>query len=320
MRRRKSSGKKKPKTIKVQLIQRLSESGEVREPYRIMEEMVAKYHPHLASAKIAMAWRFDMKPDADGRLVLGTAKKASDLDRELHQYDFVIVLNADMWNRAEFTQDMKVALVDHELCHCEVQKDENGEEKLDTSGRPVWRMRGHDIEEFTEIVGRHGQYKGDIEKFVAAAVASKSKPTTLFEKPAVPEKSCGPIGRIGPESPSDPAPDQTTPSAPPTAAPAVSSGTDEGGALAQKLASILGTAGSKKSAQAVNTLVQFCFENERISISKLQRTFNIGYTKASMLMAAMVEGNLLAPIEGDRGMHRCVMTPAQWDLIKPRAA
>lgn len=285
---------KKPKVIKVKLIERLHEDGTVREPYRIMESMVGKHHPHLASAKIAMAWRFDMKPDPDGHLTLGQARKASDLDRELHSYDFVIVLNADMWNRQEFDETRKTALIDHELCHRERAKDKDGEDKLDAGGHPVWRIRKHDIEEFTEIVGRYGMYKTDIEKFVAAAVAANTN-ATLFDgkRPTMPDRADDPAGKA------DAAP--------------TTSGSPHETSLVTRLSELL------PDSKTILKLVEVCFEHQPVSISLIQRQLNTGYTTTKTLVTAMVEGALLGPIEGQPGKFRCIMTPQDWDLIKPHA-
>ena len=47
---------------------------------------------------------------------------------------------------------------------------------IDTKQRPVWRVRGHDVEEFEEIVARHGVWKRDLEKFVEAIAKRKKSP------------------------------------------------------------------------------------------------------------------------------------------------
>jgi hypothetical protein len=157
------------KKITVKLLER-EHSGKVTTPYRIMEELVQEHHHHLVDAKIAIAWRYGKKADADGRLWLGQAKKGSDLDRSLHGYDFVIILNFEAWNSSSFTEDMMRALMDHELTHCAVSNDSNGEPKMDESGKTVYRIRKHDLEEFREVVARHGQWKEDIRAFVEAAL------------------------------------------------------------------------------------------------------------------------------------------------------
>lgn len=173
--RRMKAGKKK-KRVLVRLIERDLEKGEIAHPYRVLDKMVDDNHGHLKSAKIALAWRYGWKTDPDGRLKLGQARKASELDREMHCYDFVILLNHEAWNAAEFSEKQMAALIDHELCHCEVAKDEQGEVKEDEQGRTIWRIRKHDVEEFTEIVSRHGLWKGDLEKFAKAAIEKSKAP------------------------------------------------------------------------------------------------------------------------------------------------
>lgn len=46
----------------------------------------------------------------------------------------------------------------------------NGEQKEGRDGLKEWRLRKHNIEEFREIVARHGQWKSDIQEFVKVAM------------------------------------------------------------------------------------------------------------------------------------------------------
>jgi translation initiation factor 2 beta subunit (eIF-2beta)/eIF-5 len=165
----------KPKKILFQLINRDDETLMDR-PYELLDEVRAENHFDTAEAKIALAWKKGTKPDADGRLVLGRCVRASDLQRELVDYDFVIVLNKEVWDDPEFGRDKKLALLDHEMCHAARVIDDDGEKKIDSKGRPVWRTRGHDIEEFREIVDRHGIWKRDLEKFAEAILRRKKSP------------------------------------------------------------------------------------------------------------------------------------------------
>lgn len=70
------------------------------------------------------------------------------------------------------------ALVDHELCH--IQRD-TGMEVIDpVSGRILrrewankdnpdnWHIREHDVEEFSDVIHRHGLWEHGIEKFAEA--------------------------------------------------------------------------------------------------------------------------------------------------------
>ena len=49
-----------------------------------------------------------------------------------------------------------LALVEHELYHCGVEKDRWGAERFLKDGSPVWGVRGHDVEEFAGVVRRYG--------------------------------------------------------------------------------------------------------------------------------------------------------------------
>lgn len=140
--------------------------------YALMEELVDNHHPELKDARIAIAWRRGWKADPDGRTILGQMKKASDLDRKLHSYDFVILLNREVWEAVDFNESQRRALLDHELCHGAIARDGEGEPRYAPDGRTVYRTRKHTIEEFHEIVERHGQWKGDIQSFVERAMAA----------------------------------------------------------------------------------------------------------------------------------------------------
>lgn len=160
----------KPKAVNYILI------GTDTEPYRILSEVREEFHEELRGASIALAWQRSLKPDTDGHLVLGKCMKASDLQRELVDYDFVILLNSEVWNDEGFTIEKKRALIDHELCHAAPAVDkETEEQKVDERGRRVWRLRKHDIEEFREIVERHGCYKSDLEAFAEALIEKQGR-------------------------------------------------------------------------------------------------------------------------------------------------
>jgi hypothetical protein len=178
--------KKKPKGPKRVLFTLIPPD---QEPYKILKKVVEKWHPHLEEARIALAWKVGgWKPDRDGIMKLGQAKKASDLDREMKPYDFVILLSQTGWD--ELSKEQRLALVDHEASHCEVSRDERtGEVRLDDRGRKVYRMRHHDIAEFRAVVKRHGLYTRDLEEFVKVAVEQKNVP--LFKVVSDKEKDAG---------------------------------------------------------------------------------------------------------------------------------
>lgn len=142
--------------------------------YEILHDLIEKHHVDLFDAKIALAWRIGWTEDADGNLKLGQTKKGSDLDRELHGYDFVILLNHEVFEI--FSDAAKRYVIDHELCHCRAVFDEDGTQKTDERGRPVFRIRKHDIEEFTEIVERHGLITNKVRDFARVVLEAKKQP------------------------------------------------------------------------------------------------------------------------------------------------
>lgn len=162
---------KKPKRIHYELIGARSDQG--KPMYQLLEKIVHEHHSALRDARIALAWCTSWKPDVDGRVTLGKCKKASDLDRELMAFDFVILLRRSFWRDSEVSDAQRLALLDHELCHAAVKYDQHGEPEEDDRGRIVYRIRKHDIEEFADIVERHGLYKRDLERFFQALQRSK---------------------------------------------------------------------------------------------------------------------------------------------------
>jgi predicted metallopeptidase len=136
----------------------------------IAEKLIAEHHPHLADVKIRYVFR-DEAAKSRGRTVLGKARKISGLNAHLvglvgrNHVDgevdfFVIEVASDTWRQLDDKQ--RVALVDHELCHLNIEEPEDA-----TKDRKLV-LRGHDLEEFTEIVQRHGLWKPDVDEFARA--------------------------------------------------------------------------------------------------------------------------------------------------------
>lgn len=68
---------------------------------------------------------------------------------------FLILIDRNIWEG--YSIEEKVALIDHELSHCDQDREEDGETtKLHKDGTPCWRIRGHDLEEFCGVVARNG--------------------------------------------------------------------------------------------------------------------------------------------------------------------
>jgi len=161
-----------PKKVTYALIDRLNESG--GKLYQMLEDLVDQHHTDLRDARIVLAWNLTWQPDIDGRVILGKCKRASDLDRELAPYDFVIVLRREFFDDPRVTDQQRRALIDHELCHAAVKYGADGEPMYDQRGRKIFRTRKHDLEEFAAIAERYGCWKKDLEAFAQALERSKA--------------------------------------------------------------------------------------------------------------------------------------------------
>lgn len=166
----------KVKVVKLEVVQREACANDALavEAYKHIDELVERYHPMLAKARLCLAWRRGEKLGPDGHLHLGKAGKCADLHRQLHEYDWVIILNRDAFGT--FTPAQRKALVDHELCHCRPACTKDGTQKRDAQDKALWRVRKHDVEEFAEVVQRHGLWKSDLEAFYQAAVSNAKAP------------------------------------------------------------------------------------------------------------------------------------------------
>jgi hypothetical protein len=188
MGRRKGSGgveEKRRKRVTVRLV------NERDNAYRVLKEVRNKDHAHLAEAKIGLAWRMGWKADTDKHLKLGQCRKRGDLDRELDQFDFIILLNDEAWPR--LTEDQKRALIDHELCHAALSMDADGGPKYNDRDRLVCRIKRHEVEEFRCIVERHGLWTQDLSAIAQAAVNDSKRPLLNADNPTAAADETVPI-------------------------------------------------------------------------------------------------------------------------------
>lgn len=82
--------------------------------------------------------------------------------------DFLIVLDLDWWDSAS-AQEREI-LVFHEMCHIAQAEDKDGIPKFDReTGAPCWTLRGHDVEEFVDVVARYGAWNDELARLIAAA-------------------------------------------------------------------------------------------------------------------------------------------------------
>lgn len=167
---------KKAKVVPYRLITPESADGAVL--YRWLSELLDSHHQDVRTASFALAWHTGWKPDDDHHLTLGQCRKSSDLEREIQDaaaYDFVILLNQNFWLDPLVTDTQRRAVLDHELCHAAVKLGDDGTPAIDEWGRVTYRLRKHDLEEFSAIAARYGCWKRDIEAFAKSLASARQE-------------------------------------------------------------------------------------------------------------------------------------------------
>ena len=143
---------------------------------KIGRDLIGKHHRHLLQCRVTFLF-CDKTPKKAGREVWGTARRVSSLNAFLAGEDdadgpgafFVIVISEPVWNLLR--PEQRVALIDHELCHCWVEEKEDGNLSL--------QLVSHDLEEFAQIVLRHGLWREEVTQFYD--VATQAAQRSLYE-------------------------------------------------------------------------------------------------------------------------------------------
>lgn len=131
----------------------------------IARELIETTHPHLNGVRIDYLFR-DTAAVSGGKITLGSARKVTGLMAFMSKEEdpfFIIEIAEDRW--AHLPEAARIALVDHELCHCGVEVFEGGEGEPDDHRLFIIK---HDLEEFNDVVRRHGLWQADVKAFAAA--------------------------------------------------------------------------------------------------------------------------------------------------------
>jgi len=121
-----------------------------------VDELIREYHDHLLTAKFGLLFQ-EHAPKSKGKLQFASvclfpAKFQAFFPEE--EFDYLLTVSCDIWNRAWLEQ--KRAIIDHELCHCWGEEDEE-------TGEMAWSVVGHDCEVFSSELIRHGAWHKDLE-------------------------------------------------------------------------------------------------------------------------------------------------------------
>jgi hypothetical protein len=139
----------------------------------IAGRLIPKHHPHLISAKFEFFLRNKAQKQGSKK-VSGIVKKASPFERHIisqfrndhEEPDFIVIIALDAWN--DFQPSQRVALIDHLLTRC------YGEE-VEEDGSMKYSIRPFDVQEFAEVVQRHGKWNGSLQEFVDQLEKDPSK-------------------------------------------------------------------------------------------------------------------------------------------------
>ena len=141
-------------------------------------------HAHLQNATIGALWT-NVANSKNGRSIVGQCELGDPMAMgkwakakarlQVEQWfgripDFILTFDASYAMQAS---DLEwCALVEHELLHAAQERDQFGAPKFSAStGRPVFGIRAHDVQEFTSIVRRYGSDAAHVREFVDAAMA-----------------------------------------------------------------------------------------------------------------------------------------------------
>jgi hypothetical protein len=113
--------------------------------YSVMAEVLNEYHSSLRNCKIKCLF-YDKPRKRSGKVILATAEAVSAKYNYLTGLNFIISVYDKAWE--VMVDQEKGALLDHELNHCFVGEDKNGE--------PVYKIIPHDVEDFRVIIDRYG--------------------------------------------------------------------------------------------------------------------------------------------------------------------
>ena len=127
------------------------------------KEVIPQWHENLSQLRIAYLFVDDLV--SKGKTIAAKIKKASSLEHFLTDYNLILTVNKTVWKR--FGPAKRLALIDHEFCHVMAGMDKRGK---------IWfTLVGHDLEEFSAVVKRHGIWDDAIADFQMALPLDNQK-------------------------------------------------------------------------------------------------------------------------------------------------
>jgi hypothetical protein len=140
----------------------------------IGDRLIASHYPTLAEAEVTIGYLMAHATTNDAGEKTGPAIKHQGYpadavvkvvklqDRVAGMPDVLVTIDGDQWPR--WSEAQREALIDHELYHLEVLRDDEGQIKADDHGRPRLKCRLHDwqLGGFAAIARRHKEDSGEV--------------------------------------------------------------------------------------------------------------------------------------------------------------
>jgi hypothetical protein len=126
----------------------------------LMREAIDQWHPPLLDARIGVVFRSEAQLKGDSK-VLATISKVQKATAVLARLDYVLWISRPDWGN--MPRAARLALLDHELCHA--VEDDNGN----------WAIRDHDVEEFFEVIQRHGLWRRSLTQLGQVVAAAQAR-------------------------------------------------------------------------------------------------------------------------------------------------
>lgn len=136
-----------------------------QEIFDLGDKLIATHHPEALDAHIMYMFR-SKAGKSGGKTRLASCYLASELQKAVHGYNYIIEIAADEWDHME--QQQREALLLHEILHIGAKEDEK-------TGAVTWGLRKHDTEEFRKVVEVYGIWTGDLEEMAKAIRAAEEK-------------------------------------------------------------------------------------------------------------------------------------------------
>jgi hypothetical protein len=146
-----------------------------------VDRVAAATFPRLRDAGVTFCCLFALPKDGapslqhNGYGAAAVIKPTSQQDRAAGLADVLLVVDQHTWD--SLANEEREALIDHELCHLELDLNQVGAVKQDDCGRPSIKTRKHDYQlgVFREVIARHGKKSLDAQVLEQAATECVQK-------------------------------------------------------------------------------------------------------------------------------------------------